>query len=53
LKGFTWNKIIFYRIGVRFNDEVAIYYSLKGFHTLEEEEWLEEQAGYGRRSKNI
>ncbi|MBS4212435.1 hypothetical protein [Neobacillus rhizophilus] len=41
---FHVEQVTFYRIGVRFNDEVAIYYSLKGLHSQEDEDWLEEQS---------
>jgi hypothetical protein len=40
---FHVEQITIYRVGIRFNDEIAIYYTLKGFHTPEEEEWLDEQ----------
>ncbi|MCM3116318.1 hypothetical protein M3610_13515 [Neobacillus sp. MER 74] len=43
---FHVEQVTFYRIGIRSNDEVTIYYSLKGMAPDEDENWLEEQAEF-------
>ena len=45
---FHVEQVTFYRIGIRSNDEIAVYYSLKGLHSHEDEEWLEEQSEWNK-----
>lgn len=41
--------ISFYRIAIRFDPEIRVYYSLVGTYDDETEEWLNEQARYDER----
>jgi hypothetical protein len=51
IERFHVEQVTFYRIGARFNDEMVNYYSLKGLHSQQDEEWLEEQAKWNERGK--